>query len=196
VLRSKGVENGSPRALKEGDIFLFGIDKLAGLPLHVLIVHFAVVLVPLAAIGMIATGWKAEWRKRYALVIALVAIAGAGAAFVAAQSGESLVHTVRQSAAASGQRANLGDHPEQGNNAEIASIMFAAAAAMFFGLEQWGDRFQALGPELARWRPMATTAAYIAASGLAVLALVMMTIAGHSGATLVWKDVGNFVSSK
>lgn len=180
---------------------MLGVDKLAGLPLHVLIVHFAVVLVPLAAIGLIATGWKAEWRKKYALAVALLAIAGAAAAFVAAQSGESLQHTITQSAAASGQpvvRAGgeselLGDHPEQGDNAEISAIIFAAGASAFFGLQQWGDRIQVLGPQLTRWRP---AAAYAAASTLAVIALVMMIVAGHSGATLVWKDVGNFVSTK
>jgi hypothetical protein len=169
------------------------IDEVAGLPLHALIVHFAVVLVPLAAVGLIATGWRAEWRRRYALAIALVAVAGAAAAFVAAQSGASLAHTVRQSAAASGQRLALGEHPEQGDNAEVAAIVFAVAAALFFALEQWGDRISVLGPELARWRPMA---AYVAASVTALIALVTMVIAGHSGATLVWKDVGNFVSAR
>ncbi|MEX1255275.1 MAG: DUF2231 domain-containing protein [Dehalococcoidia bacterium] len=179
---------------------MLGIEKVAGLPLHVLIVHFAVVLVPLAAVSLIATGWRADWRRRYGLAIALIAIVGAASAFVAAQSGASLAHTVRQSAAASNQqtvnsgggRVSLGEHPEQGDNAEVAAITFAVAAALLFGLEQWGDRIQIVGPEVARWLPMA---AYIAASGLGAVALFTMIVAGHSGATLVWKDVGNFVSS-
>jgi len=179
---------------------MFGIDRIAGLPIHVLVVHFAVVLVPLAVIALIATGWNADWRKKYALPVALLAIAGAAAALVAGQSGEAIQHAIRQSAAASGQQVTrggeseiLGDHPEQGNNAEIASILFAFAAVAFFALEQWGDRIQVLGPELMRWRPMA---AYVAASGLGVIALVTMIVAGHSGATLVWKDLGNFVAPK
>jgi len=170
---------------------LFGIDTLAGLPLHVLIVHFAVVLVPVGAIGLIATGWKTEWRKKYALTVALVAIAGAAAAIATAQSGESLQHAIGQTAAASGRHARLGEHPEQGDNAEIAAVIFAIAASVFFGLERWGDRIQMVSPKLMRWRP---AAAYVAASGLAVIALVMMIVAGHSGAVLVWNDLGNFVS--
>jgi hypothetical protein len=169
------------------------VSEVAGLPLHALIVHFAVVLVPLGAIALLATGWKADWRRRYALAIALVAAAGAVAAVVAAQSGASLAHTVRQSAADSGQRVVLGEHPEQGDNAEVAAIVFAVAAALFFALDQWGDRIRVLGPQLARWRPLAT---YVAVAVPAAIALVTMVSAGHSGATLVWKDVGNFVSAK
>jgi len=172
---------------------MFGIEKIAGLPVHALVVHFAVVLVPLAAIALLATGWKAEWRKRYALAIALIAIAGAAAAYVAAQTGQELEHTVRQSAAAAGARASFGEHPGQGDNAEVASIFFAVAATAFFGLEQAGDRLDALGGEVMRWRPAAT---YVAGSVFAVVALTMMVIAGHSGAALVWKDVGNYVSAK
>jgi uncharacterized membrane protein len=177
---------------------LFGVEKVAGLPVHVLIVHFAVVLVPLAAIALIATGWKAEWRRRYALAVALMAIAGAASAFIAAQTGESLQRTITQSAYASGQQVArgedglLGEHPEQGDNAEIAAIAFAVAASVFFGLEQWNDRIEVLAPEIARWRPAVS---YVAACGFAVVALATMVIAGHSGATLVWKDVGNFVST-
>jgi uncharacterized membrane protein len=172
---------------------MFGIDEIAGLPVHALVVHFAVVLVPLAAIALIATGWKTDWRKRYALAIAVIAIAGAVAAFVAAQTGEDLAHTVRQSAAAAGARAPLGEHPEQGDNAEVAAITFAVAASVFFVLEQWSDQLHVLGDQVVRWRPAVT---YVAASGFAVLALTMMVIAGHSGAALVWKDVGNYVSAK
>jgi hypothetical protein len=169
---------------------LFGVDDVAGLPVHVLVVHFAVVLVPLAAVGLIATGWQSGWRRRYALAIALIAIVGAVAAFVAAQSGPSLAHSVRRSAEASGQQVPLGEHPEEGDMAEVAAIVFAVAAAVFFGLDQWGDRIRVLGPKLERWLPLA---AYVAASVPAAIALVTMIIAGHSGAALVWKDVGNFV---
>jgi hypothetical protein len=178
---------------------LFGIDKLAGLPLHVLIVHFAVVLVPLAAIGLIATGWKAEWRKKYALAIAVLAVVGAGAALVAAQSGESLQHSITQSAAASGLAGRggesefLGDHPEQGNTAEVLAIIFAGASCVAFAVEQWGDRLQVMGAQFIRWQSLWV---YVVSSGIGIFALVTMIIAGHSGATLVWKDLGNFVSSK
>jgi Predicted membrane protein (DUF2231) len=173
---------------------MLGIDTVFGLPVHVLMVHFAVVLVPLAAAALIVTGWKPEWRQRYALAIAIVAIAGAGAAMVSAQSGETLQRTIERDAAASGQTFAvgregeselLGDHPEQGNTAEVVAIVFGAAATGLFVLEQWGPRFMTL-----TWH---ANAAYLACCVLGVFALVTMVAAGHSGATLVWKDLGNFV---
>lgn len=173
---------------------MLGIDTVFGLPVHVLIVHFAVVLVPLAAAALIVTCWKPEWRQRYVLAIALVALAGAAAAIVAAQSGETLQRTIERDAAASGQTFTvgregesdlLGDHPEQGNTAEIVAFAFGAAATGLFGVEQWGERFHLL--------PWHTTAVYVGCCVLGVFALATMVVAGHSGATLVWKDLGNFV---
>jgi hypothetical protein len=87
----------------------------------------------------------------------------------------------------------LGDHPEQGDNAEVAAIVFAVAAAVLYGVDRWGQRLPALGPLFARWLAPAT---YAATAALGVIALGTMIIAGHSGAALVWKDVGNFVSAK
>ena len=61
---------------------MFGIDKVGGVPVHPLVVHGAVVLVPLAVLALIALGWKAEWRRSYALHIAVLALAGAGATWL------------------------------------------------------------------------------------------------------------------
>ena len=161
-------------------------SAIFGVPTHPLVVHAAVVLVPLAALALIALGWRKEWRSSYALPIALLALAGAGAAFLADQTGESIQHSVRAAAQAAGQRASFGDHPEQGQAAAIASMVFAAAAVGFWAVEQWKERLQ-----LKPWMP---AAAYALGSLTALYAITMMVIAGHSGAVLVWKDVGNFVS--
>lgn len=64
--------------------------KIFGLPAHPLLVHAAVVLVPLAALALVAVGWKEAWRRVYYLPVALIAMAGAGSAFLAKQSGETL----------------------------------------------------------------------------------------------------------
>ncbi|MCB9482719.1 MAG: hypothetical protein H6675_01805 [Dehalococcoidia bacterium] len=52
------------------------ISSIAGLPAHPLVVHGAVVLVPLAAVALIAIGWRKDWRKHYSLPVALIAWAG------------------------------------------------------------------------------------------------------------------------
>ena len=81
----------------------------------------------------------------------------------------------------------LGDHPEQGQTAEVFAIVFAAAATGLFALERFGQRLHATEMHL--------RGAYALSCVIGILALVTMVVAGHSGATLVWKDLGNFVQS-
>jgi hypothetical protein len=67
---------------------------IGGLPSHPLLVHFAIVLVPPALIALAATGWRADWRRRYALPVLLLAIGGAVACYLAAISGPTLGDSV------------------------------------------------------------------------------------------------------
>jgi hypothetical protein len=163
---------------------VLGIDTVFGLPVHPLVVHVAVVLVPLAAIALIALCWNAEWRRQYALPIAVLALAGGAAAILAASSGETIESSVRQAA---GTRVSFGDHPEQGDSARLFAVLFAAGATGLWVLETWREQLK-----LQAWT---TTAAYVGSSVIGVIAIATMIVAGHSGATLVWKDVGNFVGS-
>lgn len=163
---------------------MLGVNSIFGVPLHPLVVHAAVVLVPLAALALIVSCWKSEWRRHYALPIALLALGGAAATMLAASTGESLQETVRQAA---GTRVPFGDHPEQGNTAEIFAIFFAMGATGLWALEMWRERLR-----LQAWT---STAAYATSSVLGVVAIATIIIAGHSGAALVWKDVGTFVAS-
>jgi hypothetical protein len=159
------------------------IDGLfGGLPAHPLIVHGAVVLVPLAAIAFIATGWREAWRKAYLLPITLIGLAGGIFAFLAKESGESLSESLRQA----GKR--VGEHPEQGDTA----FLFAMLLAMVFVAVYVGNRYgpqlrERAGISLPRLPVSYETATYVAAVPFAVLAVVTMVIAGHSGAQLVWK---------
>ena len=122
------------------------------------------------------------------LPLALVAVLGAGAAVVAAQSGEAMEHTVRGSANEAGTSPRFGEHPEQGDRAEILSVVFALSAVGLYTIEH--PRLQRSGVTRVHIRSAA-----VICSALAVLAFGAMVIAGHSGAELVWKDLGNFVSS-
>lgn len=168
---------------------MFGVRTVLGLPFHVLVVHFAVVLVPLAALGLIVTGWKAEWRRRYAFPVASLALVGGGAAFFAAQSGGPLRRSLRTTVlAATGHRASFGAHPGYGNLAQVFAVLFAGAAIALWATERWGEQWR-----LRTWAPKAF---YAAGCGLGVIAIATMVLAGHSGAALVWKDLGNYVSTR
>jgi hypothetical protein len=151
----------------------------------VLVVHAAVIFVPLAALGILVTGWRKDWRKSYTFPLLLIALAGAAAAVIAAASGEDLEESIREAA---NQRVRFGDHPEEGETGRNFTLLFAFAVAAFWAIQQWGSRFQL--------KPWSQTAAYVVASGVGIIALTTIVIAGHSGAALVWKDVGNFVSQK
>jgi undecaprenyl pyrophosphate phosphatase UppP len=159
-----------------------------GLPLHILVVHFAVVLVPLAVIGFISTGWRRNWRATYSFPVAALALAGAAAAFLAAQSGGSLRRSIRREALTAGTRADFAGHPGAGNRAEVFAFVFAIVAVALWLVER--RRGTARQPD---WLPNAT---FAVGAIVGVLALVAMVVAGHSGATLAWRDLGNFVSPK
>lgn len=164
------------------------IETILGLPAHALLVHAAVILVPLAAVALAATCWKPTWRRNYSLPIALLAIAGAVFAFLAKGSGEPLEHAVKDAAREAGVEARFGDHPGQGDTAFIFAMVFAIAATALWAADRFGTRWT-----LPKWAP---SAAYGVAMICGALALTTMFIAGHSGAELVWKDVGSFTAGK
>ena len=80
-------------------------DLVNGLPLHPLVVHAVVVLLPLAVIGTLAIAAWPAWRRRYGpLVVACAAVATVLIP-VATSSGEALEKRV----GSPGQHARLGD---------------------------------------------------------------------------------------
>lgn len=160
----------------------FGFDNAFGLPAHPLVVHAAVVLVPLAALAFVATGWRAAWRQTYYLPITLLAVAGSVASWVAKQTGESLQETVR----AAGKR--VGDHPQNGDVAFVTATLFAMACVAVYVYQTYGEQLRERFGLQDKFRlPVdEQVALYVATVPLAALAVVAMVIAGHSGATLVW----------
>jgi hypothetical protein len=163
---------------------VLALSTLFGLPAHALLVHAAVVLVPLAAVAFAAMGWRAAWRRSYSLPVALLGMAGAVFAFLAKQSGGPIKDSLRQSARSAGLNAGFGEHPEQGDTAFVFAMLFGLATVAFWGIDRYGERFN-----LPKWAPIA---AYAGVFLIAALATLTMIAAGHSGAQLVWNDLGTF----
>ena len=69
-------------------------DLIAGLPLHPLVVHAVVVLLPLAAAGTLAVAVVPAWRRRFGVLVALLATAATALVPVATRSGEALMRRV------------------------------------------------------------------------------------------------------
>ena len=70
-------------------------DLINGVPVHPLVVHAAVVLVPLAGLGVLLMVVVPRFSRRFGWLVALAAAAATGACFVAKAAGEQLEKRVR-----------------------------------------------------------------------------------------------------
>ncbi|MFB9236627.1 DUF2231 domain-containing protein [Plantactinospora siamensis] len=80
-------------------------ETVNGLPLHPLVVHAVVVLLPLGALGVIALAVRPAWRHRYGVLVAAITLVATVLIPVATDSGETLEAHVGDP----GRHAELGD---------------------------------------------------------------------------------------
>jgi uncharacterized membrane protein len=69
-------------------------DTIAGLPVHPLVVHAAVVLVPLACVGLILVVAVPTLREKYAVLVLIGLVVGTLCVLVAESSGVALAERV------------------------------------------------------------------------------------------------------
>ena len=139
-------------------------DTIGGLPLHPLIVHAAVVLLPLSAIGLLVLLVVPRWRLTYGWLVLIGLFASTLAAWVAKETGENLA----QSLGVPQEHAEWGDRI-----VPIAALLFVAAALWY-----WRVRKGATGA--------LTTLNALIAAGLAVISIIVIVVVGHSGAEAAW----------
>lgn len=146
-------------------------DLVTGLPVHPLVAHFAVVLLPLAGLGLILCVFMPSMRKRFGLLALIGVGGGAAAAFVAAQSGEQLAKRVGlpQDHAALGQYLPY-----------VGFLLFFIGAAWYFAAHQAETVADAGGAPLNLVFGGLTTL-------LALAVVIGTTLVGHSGAVAVWE---------
>lgn len=147
-------------------------DTIAGLPIHPLVVHFAVVLLPLATLGVMATIYLPRLRKNYLPLSAFGVLVGTLATFVAKQSGEALAERVGLP-----QR-----HSDLGTYLLITSVLLTL---LTFLLYRQTKKASATG----------IGALGVVTSAVGALVVVLSILTGHTGAEAVWKsriaDPGN-----
>ena len=78
-----------------GDLYPSGlpVQELFGVPVHVLVIHGALVMLPLASIGLIFIATGISRSKRYGGAVALLALFGFLASYLAVASGEDLARS-------------------------------------------------------------------------------------------------------
>jgi uncharacterized membrane protein len=146
-------------------------DLVNGLPVHPLVVHAAVVLVPLAALGLLVMAVSPRFSRSLGWLVAVGSVAGAGAAWVAKESGEALEERI----------GGVGfDHDELG---EVMPVFAAGLAIVTIVLWLLDRAAPADGPTARRGLRILTA---VLAVVVAVGNLVWVYRVGDSGAKSVW----------
>jgi hypothetical protein len=152
--------------------------EIFGIPLHPLVVHAAVVLVPLVSIGTLIIAFWPKARVRFGWLLAIFSLGGIGATLLARQSGEELFESMQ----ASGEEASstLSSHMTWGNQAFWPAIVMAVG--LFAMMLTTRGRKAEGRPSVWYW--VSAVVAVLAA----IVSLVMIIKVGHSGATAVWTE--------
>lgn len=149
--------------------------EIMGLPLHPLVVHAVVVLVPLAALGgIVISAWTAA-RKRYGWLTVAFAAAAAGSTLVAQEAGESFAATFTRKTEA------METHMALGGTLLVWVII------LFFGTVAVMLAQRMIDQQNPRGR-VALIAGGVITAISAVVSIVQVIRIGHSGATAVWGD--------
>lgn len=137
---------------------------ISGLPVHALIVHFAVVLLPLAAVSVVASIYSPKYRHKYLRASLIGTFLGTGAAYVAKESGEALAE-------------QLGTPV---THSKLGTALAVSAAVFFIAALYWNwtrTKKSSGGIDL-----VGNATALI---GVVVIGLTVIT--GHTGAQAVWQ---------
>jgi len=147
--------------------------EVYGLPLHPLVVHAVVVLVPLAAFGGLAISALRWARVRYGGLVVLCALVGAASTFVAQEAGEDLARTFQRPTAAMMKHFSIG-----GSLLVWAILLFVGTLVLMAG--QWLiDRHDRRGKIVLIGGAVITVVC-------AVVSIVQTVRIGHSGSAAVW----------
>ena len=147
-------------------------DTVGGIPIHPLVVHAVIVLVPLGAIGVGAVSLVPKWRSRYGILVMSAAVLAALLVPIATQSGENLKEVV-------GENDLIDRHAELGDTMLWGAIPLAVVAVILWWLGRRTER----GQSVPRW---ASRLAGGVGLVVAIAVVVQIILIGHSGARAVW----------
>ena len=151
-------------------------DQINGLPVHALVLHAAVVFVPLLALGAIVYALVGPWRPKIGWAVLLLGIVAPICTFVAKQSGQQLYNRLAPHMSANGKKL-LDEHMHFGTNTFYWTLGLGVVSIVMVLLTGRGKNS---APKVAQW---VLSAAMVV---LAVLAGYYVYRTGDSGAKAVW----------
>ena len=154
-------------------------DLVNGIPVHPLVVHAAVVLVPLTALGLIAMAIWPRFAARYGWLVVGSALSATLASFAAKQSGEALEDRVGEPAF---------DHADLGETMPIVAGVMLIAVVVLWLIDRNAPTDGSTGR-----RGLRTVAAVVGVI-IALGNLYWVFQVGDSGAKSVW--LGRVAASK
>ena len=159
------------------------LESLFGLPAHPLLVHAAVVLVPLAAIGTVAIAVWGAARRRIGWIVVVLGFVAFASALLAQASGEPLEEQVDESELAE-------EHGELGDTMPWFALPIPIFATGVMVLDRKRAKDDAAGIVHPAWMGPAVIVVSAAAVLSSVVGTVRVAQVGHSGAKATWEDVG------
>lgn len=148
------------------------LDTIAGLPAHPLLVHGAVVLAPLAAVGGVLMALWPRFTRRFGVLVVIIAVLAFASAALAKLSGQQLAERV-------------GTPQPHAELADPLPILVLLLALLITGL--WLlDR----GRPTNRSRPVLVIVLAVAVVVMSVLVTYWTVRVGHTGAEAVWSRLG------
>ncbi len=147
--------------------------EILGLPLHPLIVHATVVIVPLAALGAIVISLLKWARLRYSELVLVAAIAAPILTYVTQEAGEDLSKTFTQPSAA------LQRHEALGGTLLWWTVGLLVGVVLVYIGQRLVTR------EHPRGRLMLIIGSVLSIV-FGVVTIVQVVRIGHAGATAVW----------
>jgi hypothetical protein len=154
------------------------MENLFGLPAHPLVVHAAVALVPLTVVGLLGVVLSSALRRRFAVLVAALAIASAVAVYFAQSSGEALEDRVRETEL-------VEEHTESGERVLPWVIGLAVVAV---GVATFDAALAKRAGDDPRHRRLGTGVLVVLALVAGAGATYSIVTVGHSGAKAVWND--------
>lgn len=156
--------------------------EINGMPGHVLVIHAAVVFVPLLALLASAYGVLPRWRPRLGWAVATLAVVTPIIVWVSTESGEALEQVLKERGYPAEGLAKIEEHAGYGGNLLWFTVGLAVAALLLLALTSGNPRL----PKAPSWVTPALTVVVIV---LSLFALGYVYLTGDSGAEMVWGTI-------